>query len=244
MNKDLMEMLKDKKRMKEEGLFTVDTEKILEEIINRGIEITDFIYCEEAAEVYTKYAHKLKAAPLVVRESYIQRFASVKNHQGFIAVAKAPVNTIKDLSKHERIIVLDNIQEPANLGALIRSGAAFGFRDFLLIDCAYLFNEKTIRASAGAVFSIKYKEAEEKDIKEIKNRQVIITDVGEGVRLKKALEKMEVPYALVFGNEGRGVSEPFREAATLKIKIEYPGKEIESLNVAASAAIIFYELTR
>lgn len=243
MNKEIYELLKDKKRLKEEKLFIVDTEKILKEVLENNLEIKYFLYSESAKDILELLPQNKKRDALKVKESYINKFSVVDSHQGFIAVVRAKNNEIGDLKGIDKLVLLDTIQEPSNLGAIIRSGIAFGFANFLLLNCAYLYNEKVIRASAGAVFQCRYKNIEIKEIDRLKAEyQIIATSSKNGLNLKKIKEKIKNKFIIVLGNEGRGINKVIEEKADLKISIELK-KEIESLNVAAASAIIFYELT-
>ena len=243
MNKEIYELLKDKKRLKEEKLFIVDTEKILKEVLENNLEIRYFLYCESAKDILELLPQNKKRDALKVKESYINKFSVVDSHQGFIAVVRAKNNEIGDLKGIDKLVLLDTIQEPSNLGAIIRSGIAFGFANFLLLNCAYLYNEKVIRASAGAVFQCRYKNIEIKEIDRLKAEyQIIATSSKNGLNLKKIKEKIKNKFIIVLGNEGRGINKVIEEKADLKISIELK-KEIESLNVAVASAIIFYELT-
>jgi len=242
-NKEIYELLKDKKRLKEEKLFIVDTEKILKEVLENNLEIKYFLYSESAKDILELLPQNKKRDALKVKESYINKFSVVDSHQGFIAVVRAKNNEIGDLKGIDKLVLLDTIQEPSNLGAIIRSGIAFGFANFLLLNCAYLYNEKVIRASAGAVFQCRYKNIEIKEIDRLKAEyQIIATSSKNGLNLKKIKEKIKNKFIIVLGNEGRGINKVIEEKADLKISIELK-KEIESLNVAAASAIIFYELT-
>lgn len=243
MNKEIYELLKDKKRLKEEKLFIVDTEKILKEVLENNLEIKYFLYSESAKDILELLPQNKKRDALKVKGSYINKFSVVDSHQGFIAVVRAKNNEIGDLKGIDKLVLLDTIQEPSNLGAIIRSGIAFGFANFLLLNCAYLYNEKVIRASAGAVFQCRYKNIEIKEIDRLKAEyQIIATSSKNGLNLKKIKEKIKNKFIIVLGNEGRGINKVIEEKADLKISIELK-KEIESLNVAAASAIIFYELT-
>lgn len=243
MRKELQELLKDKQQMKAENVFTVDTEKVLSEVIKNKFEIVIFLYCEAGEPVLSMYSEYIGDAAERVKTSYIDRYASVKSHRGFLAIVQAPVQEVKDIKSKNTLVLLDNIQDPSNLGAIIRSGAAFGFTDYLLLNCAYIYNEKAIRASAGTVFMINFKETSVEELKALKSDFKIITtdvDAGSGyLEAKKTAKKI-----ITLGNEGAGISDAIRELSDMSIKIDYPNKKVESLNVAAAAAVLFYVLAK
>ena len=236
MDKKTQLLLKDKKAMKDEGYFIVDTEKILEEVLDAGIKAERFFY--DNKQIAEKFPALIPVAEKV-KSNDISRFASVKTPAGFLALCRAPQKTLNDIKTAHNIILLDGIQDPSNLGAIIRSGAAFGFNAYLLTNgCAGLYIEKTIRASAGAVFKVNTKTISVEEAADFaREYSFFVTDVHDGIDIKKV--KIEGKTVLVFGSEGMGVSEDIKKLSKNKIKIHYPG-DVESLNVAAAAAVIFY----
>jgi TrmH family RNA methyltransferase len=244
MRKELIELLKDKNELKEQGLFIIDTEKTLEEALKYGLRVRHFLYTEESKEMLLRFPVSEGIAEKV-RPSYIDRFASVRSHRGFIAVVEKPGNTDIDIKGAGAVVLLDGVQDPSNLGAIIRSGAAFGFQNYLLLnECANIYSEKVIRASAGTVFAVKFRQVEMKEVREIKKDfNLLVSDVENGVDIKEASGRAGGNFMLALGSEGRGVSPELKNIADMNIKISYSGK-VESLNVASAAAVIFYEFSR
>lgn len=239
MDKKIQLLLKDKKAMKDEGYFIVDTEKILEEVLDAGIKVERFFYDDK--KIPEKFSTLIHVSEKV-KSNDISRFASVKTPAGFLALCRVPEKPLKDFKSAKRIVLLDGIQDPSNIGAIIRSGAAFGFNTYLLTNgCAGIYSEKAIRASAGAVFKVNAKIISVEETADFAcEYSFFITDVKGGIDIKKV--KTEGGIVLVFGSEGMGVSEAIKQLSKNKIKIHYPG-DVESLNVAAAAAVIFYEFS-
>lgn len=239
MDKKIQLILKDKKAMKDEGIFIADTEKILKEALDAGIKVERFFYDDKL--LLEKFS-ALGSVAEKVKPNEIRRFASVKTPAGFLALCRAPQKTLEDFRTARQIVLLDGIQDPSNLGAIIRSGAAFGFGAYFLVNgCAGIFSEKAIRASAGAVFKVNAKTISVQEAADFaREYSFFITDVDDGIDIKKV--KKGSKTVLVFGSEGAGVSEDIRRLSKNKIKICYSG-DMESLNVAAAAAIIFFELS-
>jgi RNA methyltransferase, TrmH family len=146
----------------------------------------------------------------------------------------------KQKSKIEsnQVLVLDDIQNPDNFGALIRSAAAFGFLHIIIsLQSADLYNEKTIRASKGAIFyvNVERKPLDEAII-ELKNQgYVIVCSDAHGD--KKLIKYHQI--ALILGNEGHGVSESIKNLADAFVTIET--NLIESLNVSVAGGILMHE---
>jgi len=140
-------------------------------------------------------------------------------------------------------VFLEGIQDPGNVGAILRSAAAFGISDAVLdAHCADAWSPKVLRAAMGAHFSMQI--AERADLAKSMDRfagKIACAVPRGGVPIAGADLSGRIGW--LFGAEGRGVSEALAARATLKVTIPMPGGA-ESLNVAAAAAICFYELSR
>ncbi|MCR3906296.1 MAG: RNA methyltransferase [Tenericutes bacterium] len=137
-----------------------------------------------------------------------------------------------------KILILDDVQDPDNVGALIRSAAAFGFLHVMVsLKSADFYNEKVIRASKGAIFDV-YLERRplNEAINALKDKgyQIVCADAHE----KKASNKKN-RIALILGNEGHGISQEIKELADATIQI--PTQNVESLNVSVAGGILMYE---
>ena len=140
-------------------------------------------------------------------------------------------------------VVLDGVQDPGNLGTVLRSAAAAGFEQAVLsASCAQAWGPKTLRAGMGAHFALNIHEAV--DLPDFLRQfcgVVAVTDLHAAESLYDA--DLRSKMAWVFGNEGEGVSPQVRACATLPVIIPMPGR-IESLNVSAAAAICLFETVR
>jgi RNA methyltransferase, TrmH family len=137
-----------------------------------------------------------------------------------------------------KILMLDDVQDPDNVGALIRSASAFGFMHIILSNrSADLYNEKTIRASKGSIFDVYVErrplELAIKELKE-KNYTIVYADAHEQGQIH---QKDQV--VLILGNEGHGVSKEIKMLADASLTI--PTKHVESLNVSVAGGILMYE---
>ena len=155
-----------------------------------------------------------------------------------MAVCNKPES--KDIGN--KIIVLDNIQDPGNLGTIIRSSVAFNFDTIVLSkDTVDVYNSKVIRATQGMLFKVNIIIADlEEFINNINSEYKIIgTNVVNGKKIKdfKNVEK----FAIIMGNEGQGVSSKVAQLCHENIYIPM-NKNCESLNVGVAASIIMYEL--
>jgi TrmH family RNA methyltransferase len=168
--------------------------------------------------------------------------ATVETPSGIMAVAPQPRCT-RGLNQATDAVLLDGVQDPGNLGSILRSSAAAGFRQILLsTDCAQALSPKTLRAAMGAHFLL--------DIHEACNLcsflggyrgQTIVTALDDSTDIY-ALDLKE-PVAWIFGSEGQGVRPDVSALVRKRVRIPMPGM-VESLNVAAAAAICLFETVR
>lgn len=144
-----------------------------------------------------------------------------------------------ELSNH--ILILDGVQDPGNMGALMRSAIAFGFNTIVLGNgCVDIYNDKVIRSSQGAIFKLNFLYENLMDfIPKINNDYIVYgTDVVNGIELDNVENNNKI--AFVLGNEGNGISKEVKSLINKNIYI--PMHNTESLNVAVAGGIIMYKL--
>ncbi|MBD3390523.1 MAG: hypothetical protein GF418_00780 [Chitinivibrionales bacterium] len=174
--------------------------------------------------------------------------ASSQNPQGIAAVVRLPDDVYSDRPPSEpgrRVLLLDDVQDPGNVGTLVRSAAAFGFDGILLTaKCADPFAPKCVQASAGSMLSLWLRRtpscyALAEELTREKGFVVIAADVaGE----EQVAGPVEHPFVLALGNEGGGLSERCRNLARFVMSIPIERERVESLNVAAAGAVCMYSL--
>ena len=145
----------------------------------------------------------------------------------------------------KRYVLLDNVQDPGNLGTIIRSCVGFNVDTLVLGDtCVDLYNDKALRASEGNIFKLNIVRTSLKDvIKILKEKNITIygTDVNDGENIDKIENNSS--FALVMGNEGNGVSNDIKALVDKNLYIK-TSKNLESLNVGVATGIILYELDK
>jgi RNA methyltransferase, TrmH family len=138
----------------------------------------------------------------------------------------------------KRILILDDVQDPDNVGALIRSASAFGFLHVILSNkTADLYNEKTIRASKGAIFDVfveRRQALEAATMLKTQGYQIIASASG-----GDQVSRFSPPLVLIMGNEGHGIHQALMDVADGVVGIET--KRVESLNVAVAGSLLMYE---
>ena len=146
-----------------------------------------------------------------------------------------------------KILLLDRVQDPGTLGTIIRSSRAFGIDTVVLGDgCCDLYNDKVIRSTQGIGFSMNIVSRNILEvIDELKSREIPIlgTKVTHGEDIRNLTSKDKEKYALIMGNEGRGVSEEILDKCDKYIYIETEDT-VDSLNVSIATSILLYELSR
>lgn len=181
----------------------------------------------------------------VVPESVIKDLSTDKNSQQVLAVVKYSdqyLNREIPLEPGNGVLVLEDVQDPGNVGTLIRSAVAFGFEGVLLNEkCADPFSPKAVHASAGSVLSawiVKTDDFYEK-ITAFKNKgyHIISTDLkGDSYSGFENIENL----ILAMGNEGNGISDKLRGLSDILFKIPMNSEAVESLNVGAAGAVSMY----
>jgi len=174
-----------------------------------------------------------------VTKSVMEKISVMPSAPRLIAVCQK----LEEKEYGDKLLLLDAIQDPGNLGTIIRSALAFGIDTIVLgDDTVDLYNDKTIRASEGMLFHINIiKRNLSQFISEISvnNYQIMGTSVDGGTKLSQI--NLSSKFAFIVGNEGSGVSENLLEMCSDNIYIPIPSV-CESLNVAVATSIILYEL--
>lgn len=221
--------LAEKKYRREYGLFIVESVKAVDECVSSGMEIEEIICTQNLAERYSN--------PIVVTDELFERISTEKSPQGVLAAVKLPQKELK--TPQGSCLLLDRLQDPGNLGTIIRTANAAGYTDIYLVNCADAYSPKAIRASMGGVFYVNIFECDYAGaFKVLAGVPLVCADMaGENIFDFDAPEK----FCLCIGNEGNGVSGEVEERAAYTVKI--PMRDTcESLNAGVSAAIAMYVL--
>jgi TrmH family RNA methyltransferase len=223
--------LKHPKYRFQEKLFLIEGEHLLEMALNT----------KKVKHLFVLKPFKnINLLQLVIPLVIMKKLSSKKSPPNVIAVCyelEAKEITTK------KLIYLDEVSDPGNLGTILRTALAFGYQDILLSKkCASIYNEKVISATQGALFNLNLIQSSTKHLETLKDEgyQIVATSLKNAISFEEVnlLEK----YIIVFGNEGRGVSQDILKISDIKIKI--PMHSIESLNVSVAASIILYRLSQ
>ena len=225
--------LLNKKYRDKTNLFIVEGEHLVKEAYNSNV--LQEIICTP------KYENYLDIKTTYVTKEIINKLTDTITPQEIIGIVKKQDNN----TIGNKVLILDNIQDPGNLGTIIRSSVAFNIDTIILSnDTVDLYNPKVIRATEGMIFKINIIRKELNNIIDILKEEGYVlygTKVTKSTILKDI--KFNNKYAIIMGNEGNGVKKELLNKCDKYIYIKM-NKECESLNVAVATSIILYEINR
>ncbi|MEK6708775.1 MAG: RNA methyltransferase [Pseudomonadota bacterium] len=199
---------------------------------------------EEIKHLLAQLATEQAVSVVVLSDALFREVSPVKTPSGIIALVAIPVHDVIPVYQGESFsVLLEAIQDPGNLGSILRSAAAAGASDvYLSAGCADAWSPKTLRAAMGAHFQLRIHE--QSDLEKVArgfNGKVVATTLQAKTSLYQT--RLSGTVAFVFGNEGAGLSEAVLQAVSEQVSIPMPGGT-ESLNAAAAAAVCFFERVR
>ena len=235
---------------KKENAFFIESPRLLKDACLSGVEILMLFVTEEAKEKYWDYIKEpLETAKksFVVTEEVAEKLADTKSTQGVFAVVTmldkfANISKIKYYGKY---VALEEISNPSNFGAICRTAEAVGLDGVIIKGGCDVYNPKVQRASMGALFRLDVITVDDLPelFKELKNNNMkIYGSVPDSSALKITELEKSSGMVVIIGNEGNGISDEAKENSTL-VTIPMNGCA-ESLNAAAAATIIMWEMMR
>ena len=226
-----LDKLKQKKYRYLKQKFLIEGEHLVEEAEKSGV-LEKIILLENS-----EYPSKLEK--IYVSKNVMKKLSSLDTPPNIIGVCK--MLSRKELGK--KVLLLDDIQDPGNLGTIIRSSVAFNVDSIVMsLNTVDLYNPKVIRSTQGMIFKINLiKDDLGQVIEKLKSKNIPIytTNVNGGENIKNI--NSTDSYGLIMGNEGNGVKDEISALADRKIYIPMNSK-VESLNVSVAASILLYEL--
>jgi TrmH family RNA methyltransferase len=225
----------------EAGAFLIEGDRAIQQIIgSHPGEIIEIISAQKTPPAYRNYPLRL------ITESQFRSICSTKTPQGTLAVVRIPEGTYSDRLPKDtgnRILLLEDIQDPGNVGTLIRTAAAFDFSGIILTPkCADPFSPKCIQSTAGSVLSVWLRRTSRyldlvKTLR--KNGYALIAAELKGTEGTSALFHQK-KLLLALGNEASGLSRQLLSMADHRLRIHITQEKVESLNVASCGAILMY----
>ncbi len=241
--------LKEKKYRDLNNEFIVEGIKMIREAINENAVIRQIVVCEEDVNnggLDKKLLYEIaKYDCIYVNKKIFSLISDVQNPQGILAVIKKQNSEENIDYKQDIIVVLDGIQDPGNLGTILRTIDSVGLNQVIVSNkTADSYNPKVVRSTMGAIYRVKVIESNNllNTLKNIKKHKFKI--VATSLETTKSIYDMDYnKKVIVIGNEANGVSKEICDFADEKVKIPMLGKT-ESLNASVATGIILYEYVR
>lgn len=240
--------LKKGRNRKKTAEFLIDGKREIEIAIESNIKVKYVFLCLDLIKKDFKYTKELeKYNPIYTNISVFKKISYKENPDGFLIIAEKQEKKLKNtkINKNENIVVLESIEKPGNLGAIIRTSYAAGVKNIILTNNKIdIYNPNIIRASEGMIFKINLiEESNEKTLLYLKDKNFKIycaATSGSKIYTKSSYKGLS---ALVFGSEANGLSEFWLKNSDQNIKIPML-KGIDSLNISVSVAVILFEVLR
>jgi len=225
--------------------FVIEGERAVRQVMeSRPGAVLEIVSIEDTRALYPRYLHR------TVTESQFRHIATSKTPQGVLAVVRIPEETYTDSLPEKpgnRILLLEDIQDPGNVGTLIRTAAAFNFSGVILTEkCADPFSPKCVQSTAGSVLSLWLRRT--KDclgmVKELKEQGYFLLAADLNGEEDTTIITGRHKLVLALGNEASGLSDEVLKIADYRLKLPTAREKAESLNVAACGAILMYLASR
>ncbi|MBO3400131.1 TrmH family RNA methyltransferase [Clostridium perfringens] len=236
--------LKEKKHRIKRNKYLIEGLRFVEEAIKSKVSIDSIIFTESFKEknpdLFLKINENIKL--IQMNEALLKQLCSTENPQGIVGVINMQN---KELKSGELVVLVDKVQDPGNMGTIIRTAHAAGAAGIVMTKGTVdIYNDKTLRSTMGSIFYIPIVEDDSLDfVKSLKKegyKLVVSSLQGKNNFFE---ENLQGKVMIAVGNEGNGVSEEVYDIADIKVKIPMPG-EAESLNVAVATSIMIYEKIR
>ncbi len=241
--------LKDKKYRDESNEYLVEGVKLVEEAVKENAKIKQIIVCEDTTRTYEIPTHIMleiaKYECISVSDKIFNIITQVTNPQGIMAIIEKNAQEAQIDYSQDIIVVLDDVQDPGNLGTILRTVDSIGLNQIIVSKgTADAFNSKVVRSTMGAIFRIKIIEVENlaQAIKEMRKHhfKLMVTSL----QTKNSIYDIDFnKKIIVIGNEANGVSKEIQDMADEKAKIPMLGRT-ESLNASVAAGVVMYEYVR
>lgn len=224
--------LANKKYRKETGRYVIEGARLIADAMEFGADIQSVFVKESAAD-------KFNYEPtVVVSDKVFAEMCDTVNSQGILAVVAKhePMTSIR-----HNALVLDGLQDPGNVGTLLRTAVASGFFDVYAVDTVDLYSPKVLRAAMSAHFKLNLFVRNNMDelFEELCDYEILACDMGGKSIFEHQFTKMKV--ALILGNEGNGLSECSKKYSSSLVSLPMLNN-FESLNVAVAGSVIMYQV--
>lgn len=248
--KNTVKLKKSARYRKQTGLFIAEGLRVCYDAMLSGAEIQILFVTQKAAEKYSEKFKELSGytqKTLFVSDSIFNLISDTESPQGFLCIIKTldKISQFDTIKNNGKLLALDNVQDPSNLGTILRSAEAFGVDGIVMSeDCCDIYSPKVVRGSMGAVFRIPF--IIYSSIAAFLNDNPHLNSFASIVDSNALLiteVNFKAPCVTVIGNEGNGLKSETVNVCKNKITIPMRGKA-ESLNASAAASIIIWEMIK
>lgn len=244
--KELLQLQKKSKARNEKNIFIVEGIRMFREVPKERLEK---VYISESFYNKKKQEPDLTGVPVeILSDRVFAHVSDTKTPQGILSLVKQKNTVLSEVLKTENpyLMILDNLQDPGNLGTIVRTAEGAGVTGIVMSrDCVDIYNPKTIRSTMGSIYRMPFLYVDDMDdlLKELK-KQGIKTYAAhlQGENCYDE-ENYKEACAFLIGNEGNGLRKEIADQADVWIRIPMHGK-VESLNAAIAASVLMFEVCR
>lgn len=244
--KELLQLQKKSKVRNERNIFLVEGIKMFLEAPRNRIEkvfISETLFNRKKQELNLD---GLKVE--ILSDKVFSHVSDTKTPQGILCVMRQKKTKLEEIfaQKPEHLMILDNLQDPGNLGTIVRTAEGAGVSGIILSkDCVDIYNPKTIRSTMGSIYRMPflYVEDLENTIEEVKKQDIKVYAAHLQGKNNYDEENYKTGCAFLIGNEGNGLRDEIAKKADIWVKIKMHG-EVESLNAAIASSILMFEVCR
>lgn len=246
--KGVKKLLSSSKQRKADGLFVLEGARLVFDVLNSFFDVKYFFITESAFDKYKSTAEQMidkSESSFLISEEIANKLSETKNSQGVFAVCKIKEQSLV-LEPGNKYIALDNVQDPGNLGTIIRTAEALGINGIIVGGGCDVYNPKVLRASMGSVLRMSVINCDNlaDTLSDAKNNGFMLYATSPD---ENALKITGVDFSnggiCIIGNEANGISEEIKSISHELVTIPMLGRA-ESLNASVAAAITMWEMLR
>ena len=221
------------------GMFIAEGPTIVNDLLKRGIE-----YYKIYSTIDYPFLYNIPSVEIITVKD-LERISSMKTPNSILGIFyQKPSITLREMQTCDNILILNDIQDPGNMGTILRTAEWLGYFNIIsTLNSVDLYNPKVVQSSMGSVVGINMIYLNLDEINILCYSHTLLATDTDGDDIREV--KITGPFALIIGNEGNGIDEKLLSMATKKIKI--PRNNVsnlpESLNAATAAAICMWQLT-
>lgn len=245
--KKIKKIKKNTRFRKEQGLFAIEGWKMVSEAVRHGLAKDIYV----SGDALGQWQEKNPASDIpvqVISSGLFQDLSDTVSPQGVLALVEMPEYSLEEIcaGPDASLLILENIQDPGNLGTMMRTAEGAGMSGVLLSKgCVDIYNPKAVRATMGSMFRVPFLYSDEltTDVELLKTKGFTIYAAHLAGETEYSQESYKGKTGILIGNEANGLSDEISAKADRLVKIPMGG-ELESLNAAVSAALLMYEVRR